>query len=307
MFGGNVNGTSSVERYSITNNTWQPFGNMPSDCGTKCILFSEKIYCLGGANFAYNNSYVYTPGETSIESTWNALAPIPMARYDHSLSIYNNLICAFGGELLIGSNTQDATQVDCYNATSNSWSQPIANVTYDATFMRAVTVACQNDTTTPATNVSYIYITGDKFSSATVYDLDKYDPLTNTWSSTSTSSHASHNILIASDSTHGNQTLYSFGRNMDIWSSNSHSEKHTQKFDCNMQKISNGADSPHVTYAAAAVSDQALIYIMGGLLPGAQRSNVTQRYNTTSDSWDVMAPMNTPRHDFTAVVVNTPP
>ena len=90
-------GTTTVERYDVTNNTIAIDTPAPSALYDFAIgVYNNEIYCVSGAN-SYNGAWKFTPGSGGSNGTWTTLPNTTTGCFGAGLTIYNGKLVMFGG------------------------------------------------------------------------------------------------------------------------------------------------------------------------------------------------------------------
>jgi N-acetylneuraminic acid mutarotase len=110
---------ATVERYSVTGNTWSAAAALPtarSDVGAMAV--GTKIYVFGGCNSSGISGEVDIYNSATNSWTAGARMPTPRAAF-YGLGVKGGLIYVMGGEDATGAPSA-ANEV--YNTTTNTWS-----------------------------------------------------------------------------------------------------------------------------------------------------------------------------------------
>jgi N-acetylneuraminic acid mutarotase len=120
-----LEGKSIVEEYDPATNTWTTKKDKPTRVwGSPACVVDGKIYVSGG-NIHYPNISAVLEVYDPVEDEWDITkAPMPKAKYSHSICAVNKNIYSFGG----WNNCSTGpfyTKVEVYNPTTDKWTQSI--------------------------------------------------------------------------------------------------------------------------------------------------------------------------------------
>jgi N-acetylneuraminic acid mutarotase len=240
--------TNILRIYDPANNTWTTGSNCPiaSFGSSACLGTDGKIYLTGGdSNSAKSNLYRYTPST----DTWETLATNSSGAWSAGIACVSGKIYIFGGETFSGGTTQ----LRIYTISTNTWSNGTSMPT--ARFMHKA-VADSN---------GKIWIFGGSSGyGSTTNSVLKYDPLTNTYSS-SGNSPFSLNFIGATMAVDNN--IYVNGGNSDYSFFSSTPVNSLYKFDTSSEtwtNLSTSSPTPNAIFQHTLVSSGSNIYSMGG-------------------------------------------
>lgn len=238
------------------------------------VEVNGKFYLAGGATL----QQVYDP----VANSWSTVAPMPV-KLDHIQGVVlNNLIYYVGG--LIAWPSPNVNTVYIYNPATNSFTQG-ANMTRGR---GAGGAAVYN---------GKIYYAGGLSNGSTVNWFDVYDPENNTWSSLP-------NMPTIRDHFHAaivDDKFYAIGgRDTQI-------EATTPRVDVydfasnTWTNLNTQLPTPRGGFGVAVVGTEILV-IGGEGSNGAH--NEVEAYNTATNSWRTLTPMQTARHGIQAIYCN---
>ncbi len=253
--------------------------------------------------------------------SWQALAPMPLARQELATAVLNGKIYVIAGYDAGGLSTKN---VQVYNTATNIWSSaannPIPNnhnaaavaagklysfggVSNQAFVYNPVgnswsAVASMHSQHggTPAVGVinEKIYVVGGTKGTESLRNLEVYDPATNTWT------------LLASMSVARNHTAGAFieGKFYVVGGRGSSSAPTAlEVYDPQSNTWSKRASMPTGRSGIAAAAVDGELYVFGGEIPHIHGE--VEVYNSTSNSWRQLPNMPTPRHGIWASVIGT--
>ncbi len=168
--------TNTIEEYDPITNTWTAkttTSSMPYPRGdyAGCAV-NGKIYAIGGwnrPNITYDIVEEYDPAT----NTWTAKAPIPTARWGHSLVILDGNIYVVGGatgwpiDRLINN-------IEIYNPSTDTWTAGGTNIPTPR-WMPSCNVV----------NEKIYVIGGNTVGSSPLSTVEEYDPATDNWTTKS--------------------------------------------------------------------------------------------------------------------------
>ena len=274
-----VSGTSTgVE------NSWTEMAPMPTARYYLHVATVDgKIYAIGGSTdqstdgseqFCANNE-MYNP----VTNKWTTKAPMPTARGNFAIAVYQNKIYCIGGNIalnpLTGTTTTDLNEI--YNPATNSWSygspMPISRGSVYA-----------------ATVNGKIYVMGglraENLNSVTYFNNTQvYNPKTDSWSeTTAVPTPTCPNIVCAA------------GDEIFVFQVDARYPPQTLIFNTVTGNWTEGKPIPliHGAYAAASINDSlgyARIFVVGGY---PYSPIPTQVYDVAADKWSDAAKMISP-------------
>jgi len=137
-----------------------------------------------------------------------------------------------------------------------------------------------------------IYALGGNYYGAPVYDVDAYDPTTDSWTAKPSLPPALNNVGAVA------------AVNGIIYLLESSPTPATYAYDPSTGNVTSKAPIPvPFTENAAAGVINGIIYVVGGSTPSGQPLNTVQAYNPATDSWTEMAPMPTARFQLSSGVI----
>lgn len=164
LFGGaDVNGTVLAEswRYDPQSNAWQRLADMPAALMNLSAAYLDgKIYLVGGyTGSAHTNHFlIYSiAGDSWTTSTWPAVRT-PM------VAVSGGKVYAFGG------NPGPSSETWAYDPGTGTWTGPLASMPAACTYGAAVTAD------------GHVFVIGGSDSGGAVAAVQRYDPVSNTWS-----------------------------------------------------------------------------------------------------------------------------
>lgn len=185
-FLGNHPGPSTTQtwKYSITNNSWSAGPALPAArAGGALVKLGRELHYFGGViriNGIYQQDYgTHWSFDLDNGTSWRTttssgeiLAPMPNPRNHMGGVALNGKLYAIGGQHLGDEKTGAQSEVDVYDAATNSWTQaapmprPIGHLTANV-FVR---------------NGRIVITSGVTSNSVEIANVIEYDPLTNSWS-----------------------------------------------------------------------------------------------------------------------------
>ncbi|MGZ4986573.1 MAG: Kelch repeat-containing protein [Limisphaerales bacterium] len=93
-------GVTNVVAYDPGSDTWTPIASLPTARGNLAVgVLNEVLYAIGGETDGCggNSRLSIVEAYDPLSQTWTALAPMPTARYLHSVATVNTTIFAIGG------------------------------------------------------------------------------------------------------------------------------------------------------------------------------------------------------------------
>ena len=220
--------------------------------------------------------------------TWINKTPMPTSRYAFGLTVVDDKIFAIGGTASDG-KTRLATN-EMYNPTKDVWETrtPIPSP------RRAhATTTYQNK----------IYIIGGSDSKAN----EVYDPTTDTWENkTALPSQYNRNFFNAHTVNEKIYVISGMTDKLSMWSPNS---PEVNIYNPTTDTWTNGKQIPYPVskYASAVIDDK--IYVFGGIDYSAgpiEVYDLTQIYDTTTDTWSLGTPLPENMHSCVATVSSGP-
>jgi N-acetylneuraminic acid mutarotase len=173
--------TSHVWKYDIPSNTWSAAPSLPIDRGAgAAVVLGTDIHFFGGASRAAGTNPLIDQADHFALSlnggtSWTTLASIPNGRNHLAGAVLAGKIYAIGGQHGLNEASGQQSEVDVYDAATNSWSQS-ASLPAGRGHINSSTFVSENR----------IFVLGGSvqggsngFPSA---DALAYDPQTNTWS-----------------------------------------------------------------------------------------------------------------------------
>ncbi|MFM7016252.1 MAG: LamG-like jellyroll fold domain-containing protein [Bacteroidota bacterium] len=240
--------TNILRIYDPSNDSWSVGANCPiASFGSSACLGSDgKIYLTGGDSpTAKSNLYRYTPSSDS----WETLATNTSGSWSAGMVCVAGKIYVFGGETSSGGTTQ----LRIYTIATNSWSSGVSMPT--ARFMHSV-VADSN---------GKIWIIGGSSNyGSTTNSVLKFDPITNSYSSSGNSPFTLNFIgaALAIDNqiyVNGGNTDYSFFSNTPVnslYKFNPSTETWTD--------LTTSSPTPNAVFQHKLVSSGTNLYSIGG-------------------------------------------
>jgi Bacterial Ig-like domain (group 3)/Kelch motif len=277
------NDNSSDER-------WRIFADMQKERGDPGVVaYKNKIYVMGGyfpSFFGYNQTQeVYDPQT----DTWQFVANLPVGRSDMMVANVGNEIYAIGGwNLNLGG---PVTYTQRYDPSMDNW----ITMTSMITPVSGAGVVVLTDTVIPTAT---IYILGGAGRSNPLGAVQKYNPISDTWSlGTPMSVPRSElgGVLL-------NGKIYTIGG----VTSGGVTTNTVEIYDPIADLWTKGRPLPESRASMAVAVRLGKIYVIGGTNDWSVGSpkNTTFVYDPGSDLWSTANPMPTSRRACRAVVVN---
>jgi hypothetical protein len=265
---------SSMERYDALSGQWSAAAAMGTARThfSSCVLDGE-LYVIGGQignYFSLSSAEKYSLSS----NTWSAVAPMPVGRFSHAAVAVGSAMYVLGGY-----DVDAMASVLKFDSTLSTWSQVVH---MPAAMYDIAACAIGSD----------IFVFGG-YDNEPEGDLDsvfKYDTMTDAWSTLAPMPHASSDhsasvlggmVYIVGVGEQGSEVLR-FDPALGVWS----------------------------TLAPTLVNRKCCsTFVLGGCLyaaggQGIGNSNV-ERYNTTTDTWTLIAEMLEARRCFGAVTIGS--
>lgn len=218
--------------------------------------------------------------------TWTALTPLPAPTEGMTVGGVGKVIIAAYGATSAG----ETKLTRLYNITSDSWSSG-ADGPIPARFD-----AAQGDTT----HAGFLYVIGGASSGGVISDLDRYDPVTDTWTSLASMPTARAGAVAAAVD---NNIFVIGGRLSAAGPCNGGSSLATvEKYDVDANTWTTGlAPMPNPRSDLAAVAHGGKIFVFGGCSGTGIFTGEVDMYNPETDTWSTgLAPMPTARASLVA-------
>lgn len=260
-----------------SNCRWVERASLPTPTSRlAATIHAGKLYVFGGvatADPTHSAAYAYEPQT----DTWQSLSPMPVGAYGLDTHTVEDTLYAF----LAYDDTGFIKDVFAYDPASDTWSERSPRPTQRYTFSSAVVDG-------------RVFIIGgfgapDDDSAADweyKYDVEVYDPQTDTWS---TEAGLPNAIAAAASCSTGN-LIYVFGG------------------DVNRTLVYDTAEGTWTerTPPSLARSDHECVRVgdafvlLGGRDAAGNQFDVTERYEPATDTWTELEPLPTPRYWFAA-------
>ena len=167
--------TATTRLYNIDTDTWSSGASAPGASSEGVgVAHGGLVYSIGGRGAGFSANWTYNPSS----DTWNAsLAPMPTGRAGLAAAVVGNAIYAIGGRTFTGGPCSgfgfaELATVERYDIDTDTWTT-VAPLPTPRSDLAAATVGGK------------IYVFGGCRGSGTVLaDVDVYNPITDTWSTT---------------------------------------------------------------------------------------------------------------------------
>jgi N-acetylneuraminic acid mutarotase len=273
---------------------WTSLEPMPTArSGLGVAVVDGKIYAIGGSNGSYLNvNEMYDP----VTDTWTTKAPMPIARKEFGIAVVKNKIYVIGGILLNNSRT-GLNQV--YDPLTDTWENrtPMptprnglcANVVDDKIYLMGGGLDRSHPFLNPPSNKNEVY-----------------DPETDTWITKALIPQERRSIYYAS--TVLDNKIYIFGGNYDLLSGSTGNLNQVYDPESDTWASAEPASVRFYKAAAGATTGELApkrIYVFGGyVVPLYKACNLTQIYDSVTDTWATGTPIPTPRFGLDVAVIN---
>lgn len=287
VFGGldaNLNIIDTVEEYDPDSDTWTTKASMPTARRyLTCSVVNGKVYAMGGEGLG--NSGNRLPCLNIVEeydpstNTWNSKAPMTKGRNHSSSAVVNNKLYVIGGE----HQGSELSSVEQFTPDLGNW-----NIKASAPYGRSSNV------TVEVNNIIYT-VGGDNGGSTATDNLQKYDPVTNTWTLKARLGAPRRRMGGAAL----NGKIYVLGG-----AANGAYSSSTQEYDPGTDTWTYKASMPYVRHGLGAAAVNGKLYAIGGMTSAGTIVNSVFEYDPTTDTWTTKTSMPTARADFGISVVN---
>src|SRR5437899_3387390 len=219
------------------------------------------------------------------QSTWTVLAPVPAPTEGMTVGgVGKVIITAYGA-----SSTGDTNLTRLYDVTADSWSlgSPAP--------LPARSEAAYGDTT----HAGFLYVIGGGNSGGVLSDLQRYDPVTDTWTTLASMSTARAGAVAAAVD---NNIFVIGGRSSAAGPCNGGPYMATvEKYDVDTNTWSTVASLPSPRSDLAAVAHGGKVYVFGGCTGTGTVTSEVDMYSPATDTWTTgLAPMPTARASLVA-------
>src|SRR5881396_590086 len=218
------------------------------------------------------------------QSTWTVLAPVPAPTEGMAVGGVGKVIIAAYG----ASSTGNTNLTRLYDITTDSWSlgSPAP--------LPARSEAAYGDTT----HAGFLYVIGGGNSGGVLSDLQRYDPVTDAWTTLASMPTARAGAVAA---VVDNNLFVIGGRLSAAGPCNGGPYLATvEKYDTDTDTWSTVAPLPSPRSDLAAVAHGGKIFVFGGCTGTASVTSEVDMYNPETNTWTGLAPMPTPRASIVA-------
>ncbi len=167
--------TTHVWIYDSTTNTWSAGPGLPYARGAgDAALVGSVIHFFGGRDVTRDGDHTSHWGLdlNNLDAGWTTLAGLPSPRNAMSAAVINGQLYAIGGEQLEGASAIALSEVDVYDAGSDTWSR-VADMPLALSHANQSTFVFDN---------KIIVVGGDLSHNQPSDTILSYDPAANTWS-----------------------------------------------------------------------------------------------------------------------------
>src|SRR6266699_1041972 len=219
------------------------------------------------------------------QSTWTVLAPVPAPTEGMTVGgVGKVIITAYGA-----SSTGSTNLTRLYDITTDSWSlgSPAP--------LPARSEAAYGDTT----HAGFLYVIGGGNSGGVLSDLQRYDPVTDAWTTLASMPTARAGAVAAAVD---NNIYVIGGRSSAAGPCNGGPYMATvEKYDVDANTWSTVASLPSPRSDLAAVAHGGKVFVFGGCTGNATVTSEVDMYNPETDTWTTgLAPMPTARASLVA-------
>ena len=219
-------------------------------------------------------------GQTRADVIWKRKADMPTTRYEHSTSVVNGKIYAFGGDGAL-------TRVDEYDPVTDTWTRKAD--------MPTARYACP---TCVVNEKIYVVGGGGGPSKDAIAAVEVYDPATDTWAEqTEVPTPRGNPVLGVVDG-----VIYVIGSKNGPGSEWGDRGNIVEAYDLSTDTWARKADMPTSRWNHTGCVVNGKIYVIGGNTNSGALSTVEQ-YDPVTDTWTRKTPMRTTRTLLTSGVV----
>ena len=227
----------------------------------------------------------FSAAQTGYAQTWTAPAPVPAPTEGMTVGgVGKVIISAYGA-----SSTGDTNLTRLYDITADSWSMGAPAP------LPARSEAAYGDTT----HAGFLYVIGGGNSGGVLRDLQRYDPVTDSWTTLASMPTARAGAVAA---VVDNNIFVIGGRSSAAGPCNGGPYLATvEKYDVDTNTWSAVASLPSPRSDLAAVTHGGKVFVFGGCTGTGTVTNEVDMYDPETDTWTTgLAPMPTPRASFAA-------
>ena len=218
------------------------------------------------------------------QSTWTVLAPVPAPTEGMTVGGVGKVIVAAYG----ASSTGNTNLTRLYDITTDSWSlgSPAP--------LPARSEAAYGDTT----HAGFLYVIGGGNSGGVLSDLQRYDPVTDAWTTLASMPTARAGAVAAAVD---NNIFVIGGRSSAAGPCNGGPYMATvEKYDVDTNTWSTVASLPSPRSDLAAVAHGGKVFVFGGCTGTGTVTSEVDMYDPATDTWTGLAPMLTARASLVA-------